>query len=431
MAKLIIAVLLTICLASCDDDQRIRKVCDDDEISAADATWSHGEGDLQNTRRAPELRNKGCIQLSLSKPTLQWSFELGGPGTAAAPVIADDGTIYLVGEYPGEPHGGGIRRLGLMAITPSGSLKWFFERPINIESAIAAYYTSTVALGTDQTVFLTLFDSTIYALNTDGTTQWLYRSTSSFTDPAIDKNDRIYSASKDTVFCFYKDGKIRWRSPQPDILSWSTKLVLGKHLILVGLFNQGILALDYNGKKQWLYTVNYGYTGHRGIIVDEDDNCYLKTGDNNLVSLDRNGHLRWSIGSPGGFGISEQALHGTYLYITLSNALRRINKDTGNSEEVVATFPRVFDFDSSPLVADDGAVLAATRFTGPISGSIPANIPLVAAVNPTGTVLWSIPILGAEQTDFSGYFALTALGEIYLATYSSDPSTINRLYKFK
>jgi outer membrane protein assembly factor BamB len=428
----VLTAVLLFCFSACDHTGKGPDPCGDGVISAADAVWSHGEGDLQNSKRASGLRNKGCFTAPETTPTLQWSFEIGGSGSAAAPVIADDGTIYLVGEYPGEPHGGGVRRSGLLAISASGALKWFFERRIDIGGGVAAFYNSAVAVAPDGTVYLGFYDSTLYAINPDGSIKWQYTTNFSFTAPAIDDDGRIYAAGKDTIFCFNTDGTIVWRSHQPEVENGCIKLVLGRERIFIGLFDQGILAIDYKGKKRWLHEVPYGFTIHRGIIVDEKDNIYLKTSDNNLISLNDQGIVRWSIASSViGFGISEQVLRGDYLYFTLAGALRRIDKNTGKNEEILGSFPHVIDPDASPLIDDNGVIIVGSIGFGASSGEISSTTPLIAAVTQDSIKLWEIPIPNAEYSDFIGYFALTTQGEILCATFSSDPVSVLRLYKFQ
>jgi hypothetical protein len=63
------------------------------------------------------------------------------------PVIDDDGTIYIYGEYPGEVTGNGWRNCDILAISPSGTLKWFFSLPNYVPPpALAFLYNRSVTI---------------------------------------------------------------------------------------------------------------------------------------------------------------------------------------------------------------------------------------------------------------------------------------------
>lgn len=426
----IIFLLMGLFISTCDlSDHKVLNTCDDGEISAADAVWSHGEGDLQNTKRASSLREKVCIDGPLSTPTFEWSLDLGGLGTAAAPVIGDDGTIYIVGEYPGEPKGGGLRRSGLLAVSPSGQLKWFFERRVDIGEALGRYYTPSVSTDIHQYIYLRLYDSTLYALNPDSSIRWQYRSPSILTtNPVIDYNGRILTAN-DTIFCFSDEGKILWRYHDSQFASLYFRIFLGNNMVLAGSNDNGLIAIDRQGKKKWQYNFNYGTTSHNSLILDEEDNSYFKVSDNSMVSLDRNGNERWAGGFSGLGGISEPVLRGQYLYFTSFAQLYRMDKDTGKDPEKLSDFPRYFGPDTSPLITDDGVVLVASRYAGLLSvAHIPDNAPLIAAVSQDGSKLWEIALPGSLYNDFEGYFAVTKDRRIYIASYTDISQATSRLY---
>ncbi len=425
----LLSLVLLILWNSCDGNDHKISTCDDGEISAADAVWSHGEGDLQNSKRAPALREKDCIEGPATTPTFEWSLDLGGLGTAAAPVIGDDGTIYIVGEYPGEPKGGGLRRSGLLAVSPTGQLKWFFERRVDAGVSIGVVYNLSTVVGSDSTIYIRLFDSTFHALSPDGTVKWQYQSPSPITAlPVIDKSDRIYTAN-DTLLCFSPDGKVLWRYALGNAENRAARIILGRSMFLVGRTRSGWHCLDYNGNHRWQYLGDFEFTTHNNVIFDEQENSYLKLNDNSIVSLDRYGNERWSGGFSGLGGISEPVLRGQYLYFTSFAQLYRMDKDTGKNPEKLTDFPRYFSPDVSPLITDDGIVLVASRYAGPFSvAHLPDNTPLIAAVSQDGIKLWEIALPGSLYNDFESYFAVTKDRRIYVASYTDISQSIGRLY---
>lgn len=419
----LLSLVFTIACISCYGNDHKISTCDDGEISTADAVWSHGEGDLQNTKRASGIRQKGCINGPRTTPQVQWSFDLGGPGTEASPVIGDDGTIYIVGEYPGQPIGVGIRNAGLFAVTPEGSMKWYFRRDLDIgDVGVAAVYTRSVAIGKDGTVYFGCWDSTLYALNpSDGSMKWKYKSTY-IGSPVVDNAGNIYTTN-DTVFCFSSTGTVKWRFVNDPPIP-NTSLSLGRNAIYSASFGNGVLALDYTGNKKWLFPVNYQNDGGKDrIVIDEDDNLYLKTNSSNIKSISRNGNLRWegSVSLPG--GMSQPVLRGDYLYFGAFDAVYRLDKTTGQNAEIIGVVPNgaYISQSTSPLIDDSGVVYIATR------GSTSFN-PFLVACHSSGQNVWTKEVIEANGTSFHGYLSLSANGIIYFATSNYFQDRISRLY---
>lgn len=419
--KYFFVLLVPLCLMySCGELEEMHLTGTDGELCASDATWSHGEGDLQNTKRAPGIRTKGCFYGPVDTPKVIWSFELGGPGTTAAPVIGDDGTIYIVGEYPGEPLGGGVRNAGIIAITPQGSLKWFFPVPVDIGSALYRIYSESVTISSDQTIYFGGWDSTLYALNPDGTIKWKKKGFHHRFDigyppvvpPIIDNENRIYSGT-DSIFCFRSDGSVIWRFFD-DTLGYCVRMALGTSHIFCALQDRGILALSYDGKRQWFTSVDLSNLPHYSMIVDEDDNLYFKVNSNVVQSLNSKGQVRWTAG---GGGVTEPVLRGDYLYFgVLFASVLRVDKDTGKEDAVLGVTDAFLDDYTSPLIDDQGNVYIGTRAA------------YLSCFTQKADTLWSIP-LDPNFTSGScgGPIALSQDGTLFIATYVDGPSS--EIYK--
>lgn len=424
----LITLLLTfVFFYACEHDKRVEpERCGDGEISASDAIWTHGRADLQNSKRAAGIRQKGCFTGPKTTPQVQWSFAIGGPGSEAPPVIGDDGTIYLVGEYPGETTGVGLRNSGLMAVSSSGSLKWFFKCPEDLgPNGIAAVYEESVALGKDGTIYYNCVDSGLYAIRpNDGSAEWHYMS--NITAMGVGANSKIYAGYHDTVFCFNSDGSINWRFVNDGSSGYCSQISLSRNYIFCA-FNNGVMALDYNGHKRWFYPVNYENDGGKdGILVDKDENLYLKTNQNNIKSWDRNGNLRWegSVSFIG--GMTQPVLRGDYLYFGAFGALYRLDKLTGTNITVVAEAPAYLSQFAAPLIDDVGTLFI-------VSDGGPNFDPYVMAASETGTTtLWTKQITEANSTGFHAYLALSPDGTIYFATTNVQSGQgTNKLYAIR
>ena len=410
----IVSLVLLIAFESCDHDRPGPKPCGDGEIAAADATWSYGEGDLQNTKRAPNLRQKGCFSGPAETPSVQWSLDLSGSGTAGAPVIGDDGTIYLVGEYPGQPKFGGIRDAGLLAINPNGSIKWYLSRPIDV----SIIYAKSVALGRNGTIYCSMWDSTFYALNpADGSVKWSRKGV--FTaDPIVDNNGRIYAAS-DTVFCLNSDGSVAWFYANDTPGDYVSRLVPGRKAIYCGYWHGGINALSFSGNREWFHPVYLDNDLHSGMVVDEDDNLYYKTSYNNIEALDRSGHTKWSV-SRG--SMTEPVLWNNHIYFLDAAFLYRIDCKAGFLDSLLAIDDvDLVRFWSSPLIDDSGQLF----FVG-------GSGVLYAYDLDDRQRLWKLTIPNYGPADFIGHLGLSAMGTLYVTSYNNvEVTQINRIYSVR
>ncbi|HMZ03279.1 MAG TPA: PQQ-binding-like beta-propeller repeat protein [bacterium] len=408
-------------MISCDTSHHGRDRCEEGMLSASDAVWTHSEGDLQNTKRATGMRIKGCQAGPITKPVVQWAFELGGAGTAAAPVIGDDGTIYITGEYPGEPLGGGWRNAGLMAINPNGTLKWFFHDSLDIGTAIAAIYQKSVAIDQHGILYYAGLNKVIYAITPeDGKVLWSRKSDApnmGLVNPVIDERRNIYTAN-DTVFCFKYDGTLRWTFAEDTSLGQCEEIALGEDMIFCSFFRKGVLALDYKGNKKWFHPAEM--TSFRaGIIVDESDNIYFKVNSGNIRSVDRYGQVRW-YGSAGG-GFTALALRGEYLYFGSLSSLYKLDKATGTQITYIGgAMGHYYLESSSPLVDDAGNVFIAT------------STDYVLGAQNDGQELWHTTLDDLSNlAECYGPLALGHDGTIYVPVFNDISGKVQHLYAIK
>lgn len=427
----IVTCLGLLLLTGCEDHHGGKRyeTCGDGELSSGDALWSHGEGDTRNSKRAPGIRVKGCQSGPVTAPSLQWKFEMGGTGTGSPPVIAEDGTIYIVGEYPGTPPGtGGVRNAGLFAISPEGNMKWFFGRTrVSQFSSGGILYMNSPAIGLDGTLYLGLWDSTFYALNPmDGSVKWQYRTDERFSaNPVIDGNGLIYVGA-DTIYCFDPSGTVKWRYSDTSHTGSCRGLALGKTMLVGMFFRDGILALDYKGKKKWFYEEDI-FAIRRALLIDESENIYCKADDGFLLSLDRNGKLRWT-GGAGLGGLTAPVLRGDYLYFGILDVLYKLPSSSGTNAQVIAGFDgaRYLSSEGSVMIDDNGNVYSTPGHS-------------LACVSSDGIFLWDILIPEVidslnyfnDDIEFSDYIGLTPEGGLLVATFGTGTESVNRLYYLK
>ena len=131
---------------------------------------------------------------------LQWRFHPEQVGdapispVAGAPVIGEDGTIYVCG------HDGAI-----CALAPGGGFKWKYQT--------AGTIYSSPAVGQHGTVYVGDSDGSLYALTATGTLEWEYqtRGRGIWHCPAIGSDGTVYFGSADErIYALYPDGTSKW-----------------------------------------------------------------------------------------------------------------------------------------------------------------------------------------------------------------------------
>ena len=116
---------------------------------------------------------------------LAWSKDLAWGG-AGSPAVAADGTIYVPSSNPTQ----------LWAVAPNGDVKW--QLPVG---GVA----SSVAIGSDGTLYFGANDQKLYAVSPSGTLKWTFKADKSaitgdsfVTAPAIGADGTLYVGASDT-----------------------------------------------------------------------------------------------------------------------------------------------------------------------------------------------------------------------------------------
>ncbi len=127
----------------------------------------------------------------------QWRVPLAGPYSGVRPVVAPDGTIYVVDVFD-----------NLFAIAPNGDVLW----------SVGDAGSKGVDVGNDGTIY-TGNENWIKAFNPDGSLKWTYtQSPRAFVtqDVAVGPDGNIYALSSSGmgVFSLKPDGTFRWKTPE-------------------------------------------------------------------------------------------------------------------------------------------------------------------------------------------------------------------------
>jgi len=331
--------------------------------------------------------------------TLKWAFQTGG--NVAAPAISQDGTVYVGSDK-------------LYAINPDGSNKWeyqisndFFNSPV-LDSDGTIYVTSDSSIGWG------VVSKRLNAINPDGTKKWEVQpvignwGSSSL---AISSTEMIYFAA-DSLYAVNADGTIEWVF-ETDYLNHSSPAIGNDGTIYVGTSssyspdNGSLYAINPNGTLKWKF--NFG-CGMYSPVLGSDSTIYVigKYIDPHsgmlandwvaLFAINSDGTLKWNFWSKGGSLIIDT--NGTIYF--MSDSLYAINPDGTKKWTLQCR-------GSSPTIGSNGIL-----YTGS------------CAINPNSTIKWDTYMDGgspAIATDGTIYMG-SDNGKLY-AVYSESAGLAN------
>ena len=176
--------------------------------------WSY---DCDNNPYSPAIGADGTVYVqdfrdivyALSPSgDLKWKFDdFEYPGHPVyfvgqrVPAIAEDGTVYVAAD-------------GLYALDPdTGERIWRFT-PLYAKSC-----RQSPVIGADSTIYVTIHQDDLFAVNPDGTEKWHikfdHETDMSFTSPSIDHDGTLYlgveSGGQATVWAVNSNGTVKWK----------------------------------------------------------------------------------------------------------------------------------------------------------------------------------------------------------------------------
>jgi len=218
---------------------------------------------------------QGRTQLVGSRTgTLLWRVQAGTNAGGAA--IGLDGTVYQ-----------GTTNSTLIAINPDGTVKW----TVHVPRAVG----STPALTLDGKVVFVPEDGNVYAVNLDGTPAWHFLTGDTFPSPsgspAIGPDGTVYTGIDETFYALNQDGSLKW-SYSPGGLIGGPPALSRTGRIYVPI-DDDLFALDLAGAFLWRYDVQSPYGLSSAPAVAPDGTIYANSVGNTLFALHPDGSLAW------------------------------------------------------------------------------------------------------------------------------------------
>jgi len=327
-----------------------------------------GRGDWWMFHHDPQHTGRSAFN-GPGSPKLLWTFQSGMTSFLYSPVVAADGTSYLVTENS-----------AFYAVKKDGTLKWKATADRIVNSSPAMAPDGTVYFG-----YLGVF----FAYNPDGTEKWrFYLNNSGYisppTAPTIAPDGTIYLAMADnSLYALNPNGTLKWRlALTAGSTIYSSSPALGADgTIYIGSQDKNLYAVNPNGTLKWCFTT--GGKIDSSPAVGADGTIYVDAWDGYLYAITATGTKKWAtqissyvtsvccsspaIGKDGVIYIGSPDQH-----------LYAINPD-GTKKWACAAGA----IDSSPAIGADGVVYF---------GSDDNNL---TAVNPDGTKRWTFATGGA------------------------------------
>jgi outer membrane protein assembly factor BamB len=123
--------------------------------------------------------------------TLKWTCTAGG-AVKTDPSIAKDGTVYFATDEP-----------KLYAVDAAGAVVWAIP--------LAGAAQGMASIAKDGTLRLPCADGRLYALNAGGTPRWSYITGLSHSSPTLDASGTTYIGSEDgKLYAIRADGSLKW-----------------------------------------------------------------------------------------------------------------------------------------------------------------------------------------------------------------------------
>ncbi len=303
--------------------------------------------------------------LNLNTGIQKWQFPnepVNGSDFYAAPVFADENSQLIVAGYDSTVY----------SLDPqNGSENWFFSGPEN--RLIAA------PLVTDQGIYVSSSDNTLYALDFDGGLLWSYTTGDPLWASPIwsESCGCIYQVSMDDYLYALdpETGKLLWKSESLGGPIVSKPAISVSGLIVLGTFNNEIIALNEESHDvEW--RVQMDDWAWASPLIDGEQ-VYASDISGTFYALDlETGQVNWQI-QPGGGIFSAALVKDDLIYISTDASSLVVVSREGVIQRNQPIEGKLY---ASPQGAEDKLLLAPSE----------AEFYLVA-LNESGVQVWGFP----------------------------------------
>ncbi len=271
--------------------------------------WIHAVGDTMifgvTLSEDDSTLYQGCwdhyvYALKTSDGSERWKYLTQGCVSYSV-TIHNDGTVLVGG---GDAHCGSDSTV--YALNPDGSFKWKY-----IVNGTGGVHCGTPVIGPDSLIYVAA-QPTLYVLNNNGQLQWSVGSFSSqaagIIAPAITPDTTIYAGTNQGILNAIsgKTHTIKWSyqtGPDPNQSNFygiiSFPVADKEGTVFTGAVDNKVYAIDKNGALKWSYTTG-GRISEASPALDTDGTLYITSDDGYLYAF-------WDTVSVTGMAQSRQA----------------------------------------------------------------------------------------------------------------------------
>jgi outer membrane protein assembly factor BamB len=337
---------------------------------------------------------------------VRWVTDVGANVINTQPVLAADGTVYVVTSHPSL---GADHTLGcLVALSPDGEIRWEVEQ--------GRWIWTTPAIGVDGTVYVGSSLGDLTAVAPDGTIRWAFPASRSIvqSSPTIGGDGVIYVGTSHPYWLQPEDyeavnGRLVAITPEGREL-WSVQVgywlesspAIGEDCTIYVPSRYDVLAFGPDGRERWRLPTDAEFLGSSAVI-GTDGTIYIGAYSGALLAIDPVGTLKWQVPVPGQvWATPAMAVDGT-IYI----GGRPLSGGSGEVQAVrpdgsiAWVLPIDGHVDDGPIIDASGTLFWGTRGWGGL-----------LAIDPEGEVVWRFEPPSRSVTRP----ALDASGILYFGT---------------
>jgi len=381
------------------------------EMPQTDISWSTlASSPWPMYRHDPQHTGRSAYQ-GPQEAKVDWLFETGGE-VYSSPAIGPDGTVYF-----------GSNDSCFYAVNSDGSLKWKFKTDVGIIQ-------SSPLIAADGIIYFSAWNAStnyVYAIRADGVLRWRSEGPESSITPTISVDgEEIYCAGRTIFSLSAKTGEKKWELGVPG--AFTPAITPTGETIYWGSTDGNLYATDNKGRMKWKF--HLGEIPSTGC-VDNDGNVYLNAGSY-CYSLAPDGTVRWKYEKGGVSIISSPAIGADGTIYTLGRGgsiLYALNYAGGLKWEFElrwvggSRFEKVSE--STPIVDSDGTI-----YLGTLTDRTETDTLNFLAINSDGSHKYAISLRSPDGSmpDIDSTPAISASGNIYVG---SDRPAGRHLYKIK
>ena len=277
--------------------------------------------------------------------------------------------------------------------------------------------TSSPSVGSDGTVYLSSTDSSLYAVNPDGSPKWSYAAGGYFDNvsPALESNGTVVAGASDGfLYCLNAStGALSWKFQASSPISTSAAIEGDGTAYFHDDLN--LYAVTSGGTEKWQVAID-GHS-YSSPVIGTNGTVYVGT-PSGLLLFSAAGNALGSLATTAPIDATPAIdADGTVYVGTTGGDAYALNPD--GSQKWHVTFNLGEQFNSSPVIAPNGAVCLAGGSgslyeLSPVDGSTLVTVTLPSAVTLSGPVAASDGTIYVATNDFNLYAVAPGSNQVSL-----------------